>query len=437
MQARPWIALVDGSLRQTALEIVFDVAGRLRDPQLLNDHLSSSSQLRQWSPISISYGNAGVALLYGQLDRCFPGESWGDDAHAHIIAAARFLERSPVLGSYSALFGGLSGFCLATELVSQEGQRYQRLLSTLDRLLAESLTATDDAVDGSPSGVTFSDYDLISGPTGVARYLLTRKHDPTLSALLESLVARLMVLSNQDNGRLGFFIAPDRLTSSHHIAVCSEGCIDVGLAHGVAGPLALMSLAYMNGARLPQMDSAIRNLANWLVDHRLDDCWGVGWPSIVRPESDGGWSALPTRCAWCYGSPGVASALWLAGNAINDSRLRALATEAIQAVSRRPESVLNVPSPIICHGVSGLLQVALRLAHQTNDDVIAEFASHLVGQLVAQFAPDARYGFRGEPRSSQYLDNPGFLEGAAGAALALLAASTDIDPVWDRVLLLS
>ncbi|MBI3726400.1 hypothetical protein HY251_20940, partial [bacterium] len=35
------------------------------------------------------------------------------------------------------------------------------------------------------------------------------------------------------------------------------------------------------------------------------------------------------------------------------------------------------------------------------------------------------------------VDDPGFLTGASGIGLALLAASTDLEPAWDRLLLLS
>jgi len=41
------------------------------------------------------------------------------------------------------------------------------------------------------------------------------------------------------------------------------------------------------------------------------------------------------------------------------------------------------------------------------------------------------------PNGKQWIAMPGILEGAAGIALALLAATTPIEPEWDRMLLLS
>ena len=37
----------------------------------------------------------------------------------------------------------------------------------------------------------------------------------------------------------------------------------------------------------------------------------------------------------------------------------------------------------------------------------------------------------------RWVDDPGLLTGAAGVALALLAACTPVEPAWDRMLLVS
>ena len=42
-----------------------------------------------------------------------------------------------------------------------------------------------------------------------------------------------------------------------------------------------------------------------------------------------------------------------------------------------------------------------------------------------------------QPEKRRWIAEPGILEGAAGVALALLAATTDIEPEWDRMMLVS
>jgi hypothetical protein len=61
----------------------------------------------------------------------------------------------------------------------------------------------------------------------------------------------------------------------------------------------------------------------------------------------------------------------------------------------------------------------------------------MVARLEEAWDPQAALGFQAVEPGGVRVDQPGFLEGAPGVALALLAASTDREPTWDRVLLLS
>ena len=45
--------------------------------------------LNQWIPYTISHGNAGLAVLWGYLDSCFPGEGWDVTGQEHVHAAVR------------------------------------------------------------------------------------------------------------------------------------------------------------------------------------------------------------------------------------------------------------------------------------------------------------------------------------------------------------
>jgi hypothetical protein len=141
--------------------------------------------------------------------------------------------------------------------------------------------------------------------------------------------------------------------------------------------------------------------------------------------------------AWCYGSPGIARSLWLAGEALNRDTYRHLAVAAIEAVLRRPIHARQIDSPTFCHGVAGLTQIVLRFAHDTGLPELAEGARSLVQQLLSLHEPDSLLGFRAIERDGRRVDQPGVLDGAPGVALVLLAAASDTEPTWDRLFLLS
>ncbi len=74
----------------------------------------------------------------------------------------------------------------------------------------------------------------------------------------------------------------------------------------------------------------------------------------------------------------------------------------------------------LCHGAAGLLHVFNRLHQATGDGLLVDAARRWFEPALALPVPEDR-----------------FLEGRAGVDLALLAACTDVEPAWDRVLLLS
>jgi hypothetical protein len=220
------------------------------------------------------------------------------------------------------------------------------------------------------------------------------------------------------------------------------GNLNCGLAHGIPGPLALMALSSARDVEVDGLMPAIRALAQWLLSHRQHDGAGLNWPALV-PLVDGGRELAEgpadecTRSAWCYGSPGIARALWLAGCALSDDELCHTAIEAMEAVYRRPVRERRIASPTLCHGVAGLLQITLRFACDTGLPVFRQAAADLTEEILAHVDSDRPMGIATVEPTGNLVDQPGFLDGATGVALVLLAATTHHEPVWDRVLALS
>ena len=109
----------------------------------------------------------------------------------------------------------------------------------------------------------------------------------------------------------------------------------------------------------------------------------------------------------------------------------------MEDVFRRPVAVRRIDSPTFCHGVAGLLAVALRFANDTGRPVFLEESRALVQQLLDSYRPESLLGFRNLEVADHEIDQPGLLDGAPGVALVLLAAATSVEPTWDRLFLLS
>lgn len=369
-------------------------------------------------------GSAGLAVLFGQLDLVFPGEGWDAHAHQALAAAVRSVERAA--RSAPGLFGELGGVAFAAWSLSRDGSRYGGLRAKLDAGLDAAAAEQSELLAESPANQPFERFDVISGLAGTSRHLLGNG-----LPRLEGLVA---VCGSGPDGP-NWFTPPEAIKAESAIGkASSDGVYNCGLAHGIPGPLAQLSVAYSKGYVVPGQADAIARVAEWLTAQRIDDQWGANWPACMAPGQS---LQTPAQSAWCYGSPGVARALWLAGTALDDAKLQDLAVEAMAAVYRRPWSARQIGnSPGLCHGVAGLLQITVRFANDTGEPMFTEAADDLTERLLELYRPELGTGYYSLQRGV-IAEHLGLLDGAAGAALALLAAGTPTEPAWDQLLLLS
>jgi lantibiotic modifying enzyme len=376
--------------------------------------------------MTLAEGHAGIAVTLAQFARVFPDESWDKAARQQLELAVAALQQER--RAQAGLFSGLAGIAFAA--MTLDPMRYARLLSTLDHLLTRRISERLRRLGESGSGCAVSDFDTVSGLAGIGAYLVTRGQDTTHAAL-DGLVELLT-----GDRKLPRWHTPHHLLASHERGLYPKGYLNCGLAHGVAGPLALLSIAAREGARIPRQAAAIEIAAGWLVDHAVEDDAGINWPAAV-PLPDDARASAPTRPAWCYGAAGVARALWLAGHALGQTELQRQAVEALASVYRRPGASLGVEAPTFCHGQAGLLHITLRMAADSSSDELTLAAGSLAGRLVGSFEPESSFGYRNIEPGGNRTEQPGMLEGAAGVALVLLAAATPLPPTWDRMFLLS
>src|SRR5262245_59444928 len=80
--SQPWRRLCDLETSSRAGQVALEVAGRLREPAQIEAAViqarlqSNNPKGPQWVPYGFAQGYAGLTLLWGQLDRCFPNDGW-------------------------------------------------------------------------------------------------------------------------------------------------------------------------------------------------------------------------------------------------------------------------------------------------------------------------------------------------------------------------
>jgi hypothetical protein len=425
--------------------VAAEVARPLRDRRNVEaafvaaERQTSFPQVVGWRPLSLAQGDAGVALACAYLDSCFPDEGWDRIGHGYLSLASADAEQRRYLPA--DLWSGLAGLGFAGWSLCCGATRYQRLLTSVDETLLTKVAEQAQRLAGLTDGMSVGEFDVISGLAGVGAYLLCRRQGDAAGAALDITLRALAALVVEADTPPRWWTPPALMGNADMAAEYPHGHLNCGLAHGIPGPLATMSLALLTGVMVPGLPAAVETAASWLAGQEAVGDWGADWPVAVPLAASGAADASaaagqPNRSGWCYGAPGVSRALWLAGLALDRRSWRDLAVQAMQGACGRPTAARLINSPTFCHGLAGLLQMTLRFANDTGLGVFSDTAAALTEQLLNLYEPDSLAGFRSVEADGRPVDSPGVLDGAAGVMLVLLAAATDAEPVWDRAFLI-
>ncbi|MDG4787677.1 lanthionine synthetase C family protein [Micromonospora sp. WMMD1102] len=377
----------------------------------------------RWYAQSLSRGAAGLALLHGVRAQTGHG-GWGP-VHAWLRRATADTLNN---GSGAGLWFGAPAVTHALTMAMPHSHptALDALDHALDELVERRLAAATArlAARARPS---LSEFDLVRGLTGLGAHLLLRAPDgPLLRRVLAYLVRLTEPVHTDDAaGRL----APGWWSADPADREGSEqgGHANVGMAHGIAGPLALLALAMRQDIRVPGHAEAIRRICTWL------DCWqqtspaGPWWPEkITVAELRAGKPSMsgPARPSWCYGTPGVARAQQLAGIALDDDARQEVAEEALIRCLADHLQLSRIVDPSLCHGWAGLAATAWYAAADARTTSLQKQLPQIV-RLLIQHATDTT------PARS------GLITGPAGIALTLHTVATGTDVRWATSLLIN
>jgi lantibiotic modifying enzyme len=436
----PWRVLMDQHLREASTQLVLDIAGRLRDPRALAIEVERARARTPgllWRAPSLASGYTGIALFYRYLAEAMPRGGWENVAHQYIRLAAKHTHTDPLRNA--GLYSGSAGLGYALLSLSELDSRYRLPARRTYETIATQALGINISMATDSQLVNESEFDVISGAAGTLAVLLAMPQPShNVESAIRRLISALTVLcAPTDHAERQNWLVPSRITAS-----AKEGRVEynVGLAHGVLGVAAVLSAAHKRGYETDGMIAAIDNVYSWFARQRIQGPVGVTWPHEVPAESGpsggGMYDSRSTRCSWCYGTGGAARVLWQASGSLAVD-MRKLALEAIESVIPYQPAELGLDGPSLCHGTAGMLMIYLRFANELHcenfDSAITLFTSALIAACDAEFPFYVQ-----DPRpDGEYVDEPGFLTGAAGVGLALLAASTGLEPRWDRMMLLS
>jgi len=411
---RAWRPILEGSLAQRASQAVEAIAADLSDPE----RLGSANH-------SLALGDAGLALLFGYLAEAFPSSGYDE-------ISGRYLDRSiesVAARSVSAsLYPGFTGVAWTIEHLSRRGETPEEDPNeAIDELLQPLLERTPWT----------GPVDLTGGLVGICVYLRERSPRPVAASCLASAVDRLQELSESSEAGIAWKVRAPFLTLAT-AQQCPHGYFDLGVAHGVPGVISTLACACAAGTNEAKARPLLDGALHWLWMQGVPDATLSTFPPAVAREL----AARSSRFAWCYGDPGIAAVLLDAARNLEEPELERKAIALGRQAATRPAQHSGVVDAALCHGAAGLGHIFNRMFQHSGDSAFEDAAQRWLTRALDLRRPGEGFGgYRAaENRPGggiDWVDNPSLLTGAAGIALALLAATSAIEPAWDRVFLLS
>jgi lantibiotic modifying enzyme len=409
-----WQPVLSGALGAEAMASVQAIASALSQP----------GTMRPETP-DVARGAAGLALFFSSFDS-------GERA-VELLAHAVDLVGKQTLTP--ALYDGFTGVAWAIELLQDP------LGLVLDD---DPNDAVDEALAAYVARTPWrKDYDLISGLAGIGVYVLERKPSPQRTALLERIVDRLSETSTRTAEGITWHTPPELLVDWQR-ELYPSGYYNLGLSHGVPGVIALLGRLCGEGIAAPHARTLLDGAVSWLLaaENPEESASRFGTRMTGLP---GERQEPPSRVSWCYGDLGIAAALLSAARHAGEPSWEREALRIGRHTALRPVAGSGVEDAGICHGAAGNGHLFNRLYQATGDALFRDAARAWFESALARRRPGegvAGYlAMRSEYRvlppghAGQWDAEVGFLKGAAGIGLALLAAVTPVTPEWDRVLL--
>jgi hypothetical protein len=424
LSASTWKPTLAADLLPSAESAIDDIAASLKG--MTPERQSASALCEQ-------------ALLFAYMALAMRSDDWRQCAIERLELAIEKVSRVPPAQQWFGLYGGLAEIGWIVEHVSD-------LIHELD-----GTSPSDANHEGDEDPIAEIDsviltllasrpwlqsYDLIGGLVGFGVYFLERLPRSSAAEGIRAVLSQLENTAEQTSpGRITWF-TPPQLLPAQQLEIYPAGYYNLGVAHGVPGVVRLLGEFVRSGVEADRALALLSGAVAWLLAQQGPDenayCFEIATAQGVGKRG--------SRLGWCYGDLGIAAILHDTGPIANRPEWQRLATTLIDhclLVSRTADHVLDAP---LCHGAIGVGHILNRICQASASDRYRSAANLWFDRGIGmrrEHGGIAGFFAYCPERTPAWVSDPSFLSGAIGVALALLSAATNVEPQWDRLMLLS
>lgn len=148
---------------------------------------------------------------------------------------------------------------------------------------------------------------------------------------------------------------------------------NICLSHGMSSIVAVLSRLEREGIDQGKRVRIITNTCNYILSQQIDHVkYGAYFPSQSLENSSDNNSHY-SRLAWCYGDLGVATSLWQAGKALQNSEWQEKALDVLRfSTLRKDFRNAGIVDAGLCHGTASVCMMFHYAYLQTGEKVFEE-----------------------------------------------------------------
>ncbi len=278
--------------------------------------------------------------------------------------------------------------------------------------------------------ITIGNYDYLHGAIGIGVYFLLRtsnkKHRKYLSDLVDGLDK---IAIQKDDGAIKFISVINHETGAKGY--------NLSLSHGISSIIVYLARAVEQGVNTEKAKVLLIGSVQYLLNSKLPE--NGEYNSVFTGAISNEIPLTSSRLAWCYGDLGNGIALYQAGIITKNKEWEEFAMSILTKCTKRRDLKQNsVLDAGLCHGTAGIGLVFHRMYLYTNNEVFKEAAQFWFDETKKMaIHKDGIAGYKAWHGKEGWVNETNLLEGVSGIGLALYCWENNIDPDWDRCLLLS
>lgn len=371
--------------------------------------------------LTLSTGLPGIILMLAELKNKDNSKTYQKKIDNYIEYIVSKLSTYGLLTG--SLYSGAAGIALSILHLREDDEKYKNLLDSLNRYIECFVI---EKIEGfNLENITPPDYDVIEGLSGILSYLLLI-NDEQYDDLKILIINFLSNLTKENKGLISLYIKSENQMSQSESEMYPLGCLNMGLAHGLAGAGCILAYAhikgYSNEASLSALQKIIFIYEKFELERKNQFLWKDGLVADELKKEKVIREASFIRDAWCYGGPGISLLYLYGGLALDNDYFVDKAEKILESAMQRK---LGIDSYMICHGYSGLIEICSLFKRLLNtkkfDSYIEEFNVNSE-QILEEYGDES---------------GTGFLEGISGCILVLSKFEYSINfTYWRQALLL-